>query len=46
MMLTAAVTEPNRLKIVEVPEPMPEDYEARSKTEVVAPSANAPFRDT
>jgi D-arabinose 1-dehydrogenase-like Zn-dependent alcohol dehydrogenase len=32
-MLAVAVTEPNRLKIIEVPKPMPGAYEARIKTE-------------
>ncbi len=32
-MLAVAVTEPNQLKIVEVPEPTPGPYEARIKTE-------------
>src|SRR5258708_29339187 len=33
-MLAVAVTEPNKLKIVEVPEPTPGPYQARIKTEV------------
>lgn len=33
-MLAVAVTQPNELKIVEVPEPMPGPYEARIRTEV------------
>src|SRR5262245_1140840 len=33
-MLAIAVTEPNRLEIVEVPEPVPGLYEARIKTQV------------
>src|SRR6185436_19719695 len=33
-MLAIAVTEPNELKIVQVPEPNPSSYEARIRTEV------------